>query len=58
MIKFLILTVLSPEVVKIFQIKKIQIFDKSNTDILDLIGDCFGSYESCQKLYFKQLLSP
>jgi len=50
--------VLSPGVVKIFQIKKMQIFDKSNTDILDSIGDCFDSYESCQKLYFKQLLSP
>jgi len=50
--------VLSPGVVKIFQIKKIQRFDKSNTDILDLIGDCFDSDKSCQKLYFKHLLSP
>ena len=50
--------VLSLGVVKIFQIKKIQGFDKSNTDILDLIGDCFGTDESCPKLYFKQLLSP
>ena len=41
-----------------FQIRKIQRFDKSDTDILDLIIECFDSDKSCQKLYFKQLLSP
>ena len=45
----------SPGVTNIFQIRKIQIFDKSDTDISDFIIECFNQNKSCQKLYFKQL---
>ena len=38
-----------------FQIKKIQISDKSDTDISDLIIECSGRDESCQKWYFNNL---
>ena len=48
--------VLHPGVTKIFQIKKIQRFDKSDTDISDLIVECFNQDKSCQKLYFKELI--
>ena len=41
--------VLPPGVANIFQIKKIQIFDKSDTDISDLIIECFGRDKSYQK---------
>ena len=41
--------VLPPGVTKIFQIRKTQRIDKSDTDILDLIKDCFDQNESCQK---------
>ena len=46
----------SSEVVKIFQIRKIQRLDKSDTDISDLIMECFSRDKSCQKLYFKELI--
>ena len=36
-----------------FQIRKIQRFDKSDTDISDLIIECFNRDESCQKLCLK-----
>ena len=42
-------TLLPPGVPKIFQIGKIQRFDKSDTDILDLIIECFDGDKSCQK---------
>ena len=42
MINFLGCIVLPPGVTKIFQIKKIQRFDKSDTDISDLIIECFS----------------
>ena len=47
--------VLPPGVAKIFQIRKIQRFDKSDTDISDLIIECFGRDESYQKLYLNNL---
>ena len=34
-------------VAKIFQIRKIQRFDKSDTDILDLLTECFDWDEIC-----------
>ena len=37
--------------------KKIQRFDKSDTDISDLIIECFDQDKSCQKGYFKQYIS-
>ena len=49
--------VLPPGVAKILQILKIQLFDKYNTDILDLIIEYFNRVENCQKLYSKQLIS-
>ena len=49
-------SVLPPGVTKIFQFQRIQRFDKSDTDISDLIIDCFSQEKSCQKLYFKQLI--
>ena len=53
MINFTGFIVLPPGVTKIFQIRKIQRYDKSDKDISDLIIECFDRYESCQKLYFK-----
>ena len=44
-------------VAKNVQIRKIQRFDKSDTDISELIVVCFHASKSCQKLYFKQLIS-
>ena len=38
-----------PGVAKIFQIKNIQRFNKSDTNILDLIIECFSRDKSCQK---------
>ena len=38
-----------PGVTKIFQIRKIQKFDKSDTDISDLIIEFFSRDENCQK---------
>ena len=49
--------VLPPGVAKISRFEKIQWFDKSDTDISDLIIECFDRDKSCQKLYFKQLIS-
>ena len=40
-----------------FPDKKNVKIDKSNTDISDLIIECFDHDETCQKLYFKQLIS-
>ena len=48
--------VLPPGVAKIFQVRKILRYDQSDADILDLIIECFDRDESCQKLYFKQLI--
>ena len=48
--------ILSSGITKIFQIQKIQRFDKYDTDISDLIIECFNLDESCQKRYFKQLI--
>ena len=45
---------LPPGVTKIFQIRKIQRFDKSDTDISDLIIECFSRNKSSQKCHFKQ----
>ena len=39
--------VLPPEVAKIFQIRKIKRFAKSDTDISDLIIECFNRDENC-----------
>ena len=39
-----------------FPDSKIQWFDKSDTDILDLIIECFSQDKSCQKGYFQQLI--
>ena len=50
--------VLFSRVAKIFRFEKIIRFDKSDTDISNLIIDCFNGDKSCQKLYFKQLISP
>ena len=36
-----------------FQIRKIQRYDKFDTDISDLMIECFDRDKSCQKLYFK-----
>ena len=58
MINHLGCIVLRPGVAKKFQFKKIQRFEKFDTDISDLIIECFDRDESCQKLYFKQLISP
>ena len=55
MINFPGCIVLPTGVTKIVHIRKIQRFDKSDTDISDLIIECFSRAESCQKLYFKQL---
>ena len=55
MINFLFCTVLPPGVAKIFQIRKIQRFDKFDTDISDLIIECFGRDESCQKGHLNNL---
>ena len=49
--------ILSLGVAKIFQIRKIQRFDRSDTDISDLIIECFDQDKSCQKLYLKQLIA-
>ena len=38
-----------PVVTKIFQIRKIQIVDKSDRDTSDFIIECFSRDESCQK---------
>ena len=38
-----------PRIAKKFQIRKSQRFDKSDTDISDLIIECFNRDESCQK---------
>ena len=48
--------VLPPGVAKIFKIRRNQGFDKSDTDISDLIIECFDWNKSCQKWYFKQLI--
>ena len=37
-----------------FQIRKIQRFDKSHTEFLDLMIECFDQDKSCQKCHFKQ----
>ena len=37
-----------------FQIRKMQRYDKSDTDISDLMIECFDRDKSCQKGYFKQ----
>ena len=50
--------VLLPEVTKTFQIRKIQRFDISDTDISDLIIECFSRDKCCQKWHFKQLIFP
>ena len=55
MINFLGCIVLPPGVTKIFQIQKIQRFDKSVTDVSDLIIVCFIWGKSCQKLYLDNL---
>ena len=39
-------------------LRKIQRFEKSDTDISDLIIQCFNRDESYQKLYLKQLVTP
>ena len=49
--------VLPPGDVKILQNRKIQRYDKSDANISDLIIEWFDRDESCQKLYFKQLIS-
>ena len=46
-----------PGVAKNIQIRKIQRYEKSDTDISDLIIEYFGGDKSYQKLYFKQLVS-
>ena len=48
--------ILSAKVAKIVQIRKIQRFNKSDTDNSDLIIKCFEPDKSCQKLYLKQLI--
>ena len=48
--------VLPPGVTKNFQSRKIQRFDKCDTNISNLIIECFGRDKSSQKLYFKQLI--
>ena len=53
--------VLPPGVVKISRFEKVQIFDKSDTDISNLIIECFDRIKSCQKQRmnnFKFLLNP
>ena len=49
--------VLPPGVTKISKFQRILRFDNSDKDISDLIIECFDPDKSCQKLYFKQLLS-
>ena len=41
-----------------FQDSKIQRYDKSDTNISDLNIECVNLNKSCQKGYFKQLISP
>ena len=41
--------VLPTGVAKIFQIRKVQRFDKSDTDISDLVIECFDRDKSCKK---------
>ena len=41
--------VLPPEVANITRFEKIQKFDKSDSDISDLIIECFVRNKSCQK---------
>ena len=46
-----------PGVAKISRLEKFKLgFDKSDTDILDLIIECFSRDKSCHKGYFKQLI--
>ena len=40
-----------PGVTKNFQIRKIQRFDKSETDISHLIIECYGRDESCRMMF-------
>ena len=52
--------VLPPGVAKIFQIRKIQRFDKSDTDVTDMIIGCFGREDirnQLSEMIFKQLIS-
>ena len=37
-----------------FQIRKIQRYGKSDTDISDLMIECFDQDKSCQKCHFNQ----
>ena len=46
-----------PRSLQNFPDSKNSTIDKSDTDISDLIIECFDQDESYQKLYFKQLIS-
>ena len=50
--------VLPRGVAKIFQIRKIQRYNKSDADSFDLMIERFGKDKSSQKKYFKQFISP
>ena len=56
MINFLGCMVLPPEVTKNFQVRKIQRYDKSDTDISDLIIECFSQDKSHQCHKFDDFL--